>query len=84
MLVWFLPLTYKKLSESYTYLIVQKLPFVKGQLISKCPFGFIASTKISTEKFENSALEWVGQNLSNFFIGILVKTMTPKGHFEIN
>ena len=60
------------------------MPFFKGQLISKCPFGFIASTKISTEKFENSALEWVGQNLSNFFIGILVKTMTPKGHFEIN
>ena len=84
MLVWFLPLTYKKLSESYTYLIVQKLSFVKGYLISKCPFGFIASTKISTEKFENSALEWVGQNLSNFFIGKLVETMTPKGHFEIN
>ena len=25
-----------------------------------------------------------GQNLSNFFVGILVKTMTPKGHFEID
>ena len=24
------------------------------------------------------------QNLSNFFVGILVQTMTPKGHFEIN
>ena len=26
----------------------------------------------------------LGQNLSNFFVGILVQTMTPKGHFEIN
>ena len=26
----------------------------------------------------------LGQNLSNFFVGILVETMTPKGHFEIN
>ena len=25
---------------------------VKGQLISKCPFGFIVSTKIPTEKFD--------------------------------
>ena len=26
----------------------------------------------------------LGQNLSNFFVGILVQTMTLKGHFEIN
>ena len=26
----------------------------------------------------------LGQKLSNFFVGILVETMTPKGHFEIN
>ena len=26
----------------------------------------------------------LGQNLSNFFVGILAQTMTPKGHFEIN
>ena len=25
-----------------------------------------------------------GQKLSNFFVGILVETMTPRGHFEIN
>ena len=25
-----------------------------------------------------------GQKLSNFFVAILVQTMTPKGHFEIN
>ena len=25
-----------------------------------------------------------GRNLGNFFVGILVQTMTPKGHFEIN
>ena len=38
----------------------------KGQLISKCLFGFIVWTKISTKNLTNSALEWVGQNLSNF------------------
>ena len=32
----------------------------------------------------NSALEWVGQNLSNFSVGILFETMTSKRHFEIN
>ena len=26
----------------------------------------------------------LGQKISNFFVGILVQTMTPKGHFEIN
>ena len=26
--------------------------FTKGQLISKCPFGFIVSTKIPTKKFD--------------------------------
>ena len=26
----------------------------------------------------------LGQKFSNFFVGILVETMTPKGHFEIN
>ena len=26
----------------------------------------------------------IGQKFSNFFVGILVQTMTPKGHFEIN
>ena len=26
----------------------------------------------------------LGQKLSNFFVGILVETMIPKGHFEIN
>ena len=25
----------------------------KGQLISKCPFGVIVSTKITTKKFDN-------------------------------
>ena len=31
---------------------VSKTNFTKGQLISKCPFGFIVSTKIPTEKFD--------------------------------
>ena len=26
---------------------------IKGQLISKCPFGVIVSTKIQTKKFDN-------------------------------
>ena len=56
----------------------------KDQLISKCPFGVIFWTKIPPKNLTNSALEWVVQNLSNFFVGILVQTMTPKGHFEIN
>ena len=30
-----------------------KLNTVKGQLISKCPFGVIVSTKIPTKKFDN-------------------------------
>ena len=40
--------------------------------------------KYQRKNLTKSALEWEGQNLSNFFVGILVKTMTPKGHFEIN
>ena len=56
----------------------------KGQLISKCHFGVIVSTNLPMKKFENSALPILRQNLSNFFVGKLVETMTPKGHFEIN
>ena len=29
-------------------------------------------------------LRGLGRNLGNFFVGIFVQTMTPKGHFEIN
>ena len=29
-------------------------------------------------------LKLLGQKLSNYFVGILVETMTPQGHFEIN
>ena len=56
----------------------------KGQSISKCPFGIIVSTKIPKKKLTNSALEWIGQNLTNFSVGILVEMMIPKGHFEID
>ena len=31
-----------------------------------------------------TTFQTLGQNLSNFFVAILVQTMTPKGHFEIN
>ena len=29
-------------------------------------------------------LKFLGKKLSNFFVGILVETMTAKGHFELN
>ena len=29
-------------------------------------------------------IQILGHKLSNLFVGILVQTMTPKGHFEIN
>jgi hypothetical protein len=31
-----------------------------------------------------TTLQILGQNLSKIFVGILVQTMTPKGHFEID
>ena len=41
---------------------------VKGQLISKCPFGVIIWTNLPPKNLTNSALEWVGQNFSNFSV----------------
>ena len=46
----------------------QKSLCSKGPLISKCPFAFIVWTKIPPKNLTNSALEWVGQNLSNFSV----------------
>ena len=34
--------------------------------------------------YDLTTFQILGQNLSNSFVGILVQTMTPKGHFEIN
>ena len=34
--------------------------------------------------YDSTTFQILGQKFSNFFIGILVQTMTPKGHFEIN
>ena len=34
--------------------------------------------------YDLTIFQILGQNLSYFFVGILVQTMTPKGHFEIN
>ena len=34
--------------------------------------------------YDLTTFQILGQNLSNFFVDILVQTMTPKGHFEIN
>ena len=33
--------------------------------------------------YDLTAFQILWQNLSNFFVDILVQTMTPKGHFEI-
>ena len=34
--------------------------------------------------YDLTPFQILGQNLSNFFVAILVRTMTPKRHFEIN
>ena len=34
--------------------------------------------------YDLTTFQILGQKFSNFFVGILVQTMTPKGHFEIN
>ena len=34
--------------------------------------------------YDSSTFQILGQKLSKIFVGILVQTMTPKGHFEIN
>ena len=49
---------------------------IKGQLISKCPFGVIVWTNFCPT---HSRAEFV-----KFFPGKLFQTMTTKGHFEIN
>ena len=38
---------------AYLWWELGKVSTTKGQLISKCPFGVIVSTKIPTEKFDN-------------------------------
>ena len=57
---------------------------LKGQFISKCLLGVIVSTKIPTEKFDKFCFRMGRAEFVNFFVGILVETMTPKRHFEIN
>ena len=34
--------------------------------------------------YDLTTFQILGQKFSNFFIGILVQTTTPEGHFEIN
>ena len=34
--------------------------------------------------YDLTTFQILGQKLSNFFVGILVQTITPKGHYEIN
>ena len=65
---------------------IKKLQFCfsKGQLISKCLYQINVWTKIPTKILIVSALALSGQKLSNFFVGIVVETMTPNRHFEIN
>ena len=66
------------------FLIKTSILEFKGQLISKCPFGVIVSTKIPTKKFDKFCPTHSRAEFVKFFGGILVQTMKPKGHFEIN
>ena len=34
--------------------------------------------------YDLTIFQILGQKVVKFFVGILVQTMTPKGHFEIN
>ena len=34
--------------------------------------------------YDLTTFQILGQNFAKFFVSILVQTMTPKGHFEIN
>ena len=34
--------------------------------------------------YDLTTFQILGQKFVKFFVGILVQTMTPKGHFEIN
>ena len=70
--------------QGLSYLPPPSSEAVKGQLISKGPFGFIVSTKIPSEKFDKFCLRMGRAEFVNFFVGILVETMTPKRHFEIS
>ena len=57
---------------------------IKGQLISKCPFEKIVSTKIPPKNLIDSALKYCRAESIKFFGGILVQTIFSKRHFEIN
>ena len=46
--------------------------------------GWIQATMQQNTIVDLTTFQILGQNLSNFFVGILVQTMTPQGHFEIN
>ena len=46
---WVFPITFQASILPHTL----NCMCVKGQLISKCPFGVIVSTKIPTKKFDN-------------------------------
>ena len=39
---------------------------------------------LSALSYDLTTFQILGQNLSKNFVGILVQTMTPKGHSEIN
>jgi hypothetical protein len=58
--------------------------YAKGQLISKCHFDVIVSTKIPTEKFDKFYPTHSRAEFVKFSVGNMVETMKPKGHFEIN
>ena len=61
------------------YFLEPRVQLLKGQLISKCLFGFFNSSK----KQKKSAPVGQGKNL-NFQVCFLEELKTPKRHFEIN
>jgi hypothetical protein len=46
-------INYLRTKEVFNRAVTYQPALAKGQLISKCPFGVIASTKIPTKKFDN-------------------------------
>ena len=71
-----------KICDMYSHLYV--IQIFKGQLISKCLFEKIVSTKIPTKNLIDSAHYTCWAESIKCFVGILVQTIFSKRHFEIN
>ena len=62
-----------KIKALYNVFNTLKSPYVNCSIIRKCLYFVDFNT-----------FQILGQKLSKIFVGILVETMTPQGHFEIN